>query len=44
MFRKNENVNNTSLIGYYAEVKLRNDSPEEAELFALSSEIVESSK
>ena len=44
MFRKNESVNNTSLIGYYAEVKLRNDSPDEAELFALSAEIAESSK
>ena len=44
MFRKNENVNNTSLIGYYAEVQLKNESPDKAELFALSSEITESSK
>ena len=44
MFRKNENVNNTSLIGYYAEVKLINDSTEEAELYSLSSDIAESSK
>jgi len=44
MFRKNENVNNTSLIGYYAEVKLKNESPDKAELFALSAEIAESSK
>jgi len=44
MFRKNESVNNTSLIGYYAEVQLKNESPDKAELFALSSEITESSK
>ena len=44
MFSKNKAVNNTSLIGYFAEVKLRNNSKEKAELFALSSEVVESSK
>ena len=44
MFSKNKAVNNTSLIGYFAEVKLRNNSKEKAELFALSSEIAESSK
>ena len=44
VFSKNKSVNNTSLIGYYAEVKLKNDSTAKAELFALSSEITESSK
>jgi hypothetical protein len=44
MFSKNRAVNNNSLLGYYAEVKLKNDSTEKAELFALSSEVVESSK
>jgi|TARA_R110002020_G_scaffold22480_6_gene75979 hypothetical protein len=44
MFSKNKAVNNTSLIGYFAEVKLRNNSKEKAELFALSSETAESSK
>ena len=44
MFSKDKNANNTSLIGYYAEVKLTNDSTKEAELYALSSEIAESSK
>ena len=44
MFSKDKNANNTSLIGYYAEVKLTNDSTEEAELYALSSEIAQSSK
>ena len=44
MFQKDRNVNNTSLLGYYAEVKLKNNSTEKAELFALSSEINASSK
>ena len=44
MFSKNKEANNTSLIGYYAEVTLKNNSTKEAELFALSSEIAESSK
>ena len=44
MFSKDKAANNTSLIGYYAEVKLANDSSTKAELFALSSEIAESSK
>ena len=41
---KNKNANNTSFIGYYAEVKLTNNSNEEAELYSLNSEIAESSK
>ena len=44
VFSKNKSVNNTSLIGYYAEVKLKNDSIDAAELFSLSSEITVSSK
>ena len=44
MFSKNKEANNTSLIGYYAEVTLKNNSTKEAELFALSSEVAESSK
>ena len=44
VFSKNKSVNNTSLIGYYAEVKLKNDSTAAAELFSLSSEITVSSK
>ena len=44
MFLKNVQVNNTSLLGHYAEVKLTNNSVEEAELFAVSSEVVPSSK
>ena len=44
VFSKNKSANNTSLIGYYAEVKLKNNSTDDAELFSLSSEITESSK
>jgi hypothetical protein len=44
MFSKNNVINNSSLLGYYAEVKLSNDSTEKAELFALGSEVVQSSK
>jgi hypothetical protein len=44
MFSKNKSVNNTSLIGYYAEVRLKNNSTAAAELFSLSSEITVSSK
>ena len=44
MFSKDTSVNNNSLLGYYAEVKLTNNSIKKAELFALSSEVVESSK
>jgi len=44
MFSKNKVVNNTSLLGYYAEVTLSNNSTEKAELFSLGSEITPSSK
>ena len=44
MFQKDRKVNNTSLLGYYAEVKLINNSTEKAELFSLGSEITPSSK
>jgi len=44
MFQKDKTVNNTSLIGYYAEIELKNNSLERAELFAVSSEIAPSSK
>ena len=37
MFSKDKAVNNTSLLGYYAEIELKNNSLEHAELFALSS-------
>tara|TARA_R100000541_G_scaffold17580_1_gene27436 strand:- start:3720 stop:4085 length:366 start_codon:yes stop_codon:yes gene_type:complete len=44
MFQKNNKANLTSLKGYYAEATLENNSKEKAELFAVSSEIVQSSK
>lgn len=44
MFSKNKEVNNNSLLGYYAEVKLTNNSTDKIELFSLGSEITESSK
>tara|TARA_R100001443_G_scaffold25472_2_gene38349 strand:+ start:12985 stop:13314 length:330 start_codon:yes stop_codon:yes gene_type:complete len=44
MFSKNTSVNNSSLLGYYAEVKLTNNSRDKAELFTLGSEVIESSK
>ena len=44
MFSKNNNVNTTSLKGYFAEITLLNDTTESAELFAIGSEVAESSK
>ena len=44
MFSKNNIVNLGNVSGYFAEVKLENNSTEKIELFAVSSEISESSK
>ena len=44
MFSKDSRANTSSLVGYYAEVSLENDSKEKIELFAVNSEIVQSSK
>ena len=44
MFGKNKTVNTYSLIVYYADVKFVNDSTDKAELFAVGSDIFESSK
>jgi len=44
MFSKNDVVNLSDLKGYYAEVKLNNNSKEKIELFSVGSEISESSK
>ena len=43
-FMKNNLVEQSSLVGYYNAVTLKNDSPERAELFAVSCNVVESSK
>ena len=44
LFSKDASANMSSLLGYYAEVEFVNNSTEEAEIFAVNSEIVESSK
>ena len=44
MFEKDKQVNSSSLIGYYANVKLINDSKGDVKLFSLGSEVSESSK
>jgi len=43
-FSKNKNVNTSSLVGYYADVKIENNSKDKVELFSIGSEISESSK
>ena len=44
MFSKDKAVNNTSLIGYYAELQLKNNANGPIELFAVSAEVAPSSK
>ena len=44
MFSKDNEANLSSILGYYAETTFINDSPEKAELFAVSTEFSESSK
>ena len=44
MFAKSSNVNNTSIPGYYAEVKMVNNAYEKIELFSVSVEASISSK
>tara|TARA_Y100000296_G_scaffold53037_1_gene60736 strand:- start:95 stop:463 length:369 start_codon:yes stop_codon:yes gene_type:complete len=44
MFSKDNKANLSSLLGYYAEAKFVNNSPSEAELFSVGTEIFGSSK
>ena len=44
MFSKEAKANTTSLKGYYALARFENNSKEKAELYAVGSEINESSK
>jgi hypothetical protein len=44
MFSKDNRVNSSRLKGYYAEVTMRHSGTKPAELFAVSSEVTESSK
>jgi hypothetical protein len=43
-FAKDKQVNTSSLLGYYASVNFVNNSTKKAELFAIGSEVVQSSK
>ena len=44
MFAKNHAVNTSSLLGYYANATLKNNSTDKVEIFSINSEITESSK
>jgi len=44
MFQKNEEVNSSSIIGYYADINFVNYSTDKIELFSIGSEVTESSK
>ena len=44
LFAKDNKVNLTSLLGYYASIKFKNNSTSEAEMFSTACEINESSK
>ena len=41
---KDKKINTSSLLGYYAEVQIVNNSATEAELFSVGTEVFESSK
>ena len=43
-FAKDNRANMTSLLGYYNEVEMTNNSTSKAELYSVGTEIVESSK
>ncbi len=44
LFGKDNRVNMTSLLGYYADVEFSNNATTKAELFSVGSEVFESSK
>ena len=44
MFAKDISINLSGLVGYYAEVKINNNSTDKAEMFSIASEITPSSK
>jgi hypothetical protein len=44
MFAKDTSVNLSGLLGYYAEIEIKNNSKEKAEMFTIGSEITPSSK
>ena len=44
MFAKDSSINLSGLVGYYAEVYIKNNSTEKAEMFSIASEVTPSSK
>jgi hypothetical protein len=44
MFMKPSEINISGLVGYFAEVEIRNNSTEKAEMYSIASEITPSSK
>ena len=44
MFAKDSSINLSGLVGYYAEVEIKNNSTEKAEMFSIASEITPSTK
>ena len=44
MFAKDRSVNMSSLLGYYAKFRIRNNSQDKAEMYSISVDITESSK
>ena len=44
LFVKNQVVNTSGLLGYYADIRLQNNSIGKSEIFNISSEVTESSK
>ena len=44
LFSKDNKANLSSILGYYAEVEMVNDSNKKAKLFAVSTDVTESSK
>jgi hypothetical protein len=44
LFSKNSQINLSGLVGYYAEIKIVNDSKQKAEMYCMASEISLSSK
>ena len=44
MFAKDRSANMSSLLGYFAEFQIRNNSTEKAEIYSISVDVTESSK
>ena len=44
MFAKDRSVNMSSLLGYFAKFRIRNNSKDKAEMYSISVDVIESSK